>query len=103
MNNSPLIIPKSGKNLNNPSIIPENAPKCPHCGSTSFKSGAGLKPGQESIHCQDCKKFIGYRNILPIKRLKRLKKPKRLTDCLNMIDNWGFKSEYTQLFILSLV
>jgi transposase-like protein len=54
----------------------ENRPhSCPRCGSENFKSGAGLKPGQESRRCSDCGEFLGYS---PVERLKRPKKRPKL-------------------------
>lgn len=47
---------------------------CHRCGSNNTKSGAGLKPGQESRKCGDCGEFLGY---LPVARLKRPKKRRK--------------------------
>jgi hypothetical protein len=77
-----------------------NHNSCPRCGSTSFQSGAGLKPGQESRKCSDCGEFLGY---LPVKRLKRLRKQRNLTDCLNLLESCKISSETAQLFVLDEV
>lgn len=49
--------------------------KCCQCGSTNLKNGAGLKPGEESLKCLDCGKFLGYLPIEPLKRPKKRRKP----------------------------
>ena len=34
---------------------------CPHCGDTSPpRTGAGRKPGEASLHCASCKRFIRW-------------------------------------------
>lgn len=71
---------------------------CPHCGSTSFKTGAGLKPGQQSQRCSDCGEFLGYS---PIKQLKRLRKRKDFTESLELLESHGIRSEEAEIFVLS--
>jgi hypothetical protein len=73
---------------------------CSRCGSTNLKSGAGLKPGEESRHCKDCRKFLGYQ---PIPQLKRLRRRKKLTESLEILQNQGIRDEQTQLFLLSAI
>lgn len=53
---------------------------------------------QPQICCGDCGKFLGYS---PLKRLKRLRKRKNLTDSLNFLESRGILSEATQIFVLS--
>ena len=85
----------------NPEYKSENHPhSCSHCGSQNIRSGAGLKPGEESRRCSDCGEFLGYS---PIERLKRLRKRKNLTDSLNLLESCGIRSEDAQIFILSEV
>jgi hypothetical protein len=74
--------------------------RCPHCASENLKSGAGKKGGEQSIRCTDCRKFLGYQ---PIPQLKRLRRQRRLTDCLNLLESHGVSSETAQLFVLSEV
>lgn len=73
---------------------------CPRCSSKNLKSGAGKKPGEESFRCEDCGNFLGYS---PVKRLKRLRKPKNLTDSLNFLESRGVVSEAAQIFVLNEV
>jgi hypothetical protein len=35
-------------------------PPCLNCGDTSTRIGAGKKPGQSSLHCSGCKRFIAW-------------------------------------------
>jgi hypothetical protein len=74
--------------------------RCPHCGSENLKSGAGLKPGQQSRRCADCGEFLGYS---PIQNLKRLRRRKNLTDCLNLLESRGIVSQEAQIFLLTEV
>ncbi len=75
-------------------------PQCSRCGSENLKSGAGKKPGQESLRCEDCGEFLGYS---PIKRLKRLRKQKNLTDSLDFLESCGISNEAAQVFLLTEV
>jgi hypothetical protein len=84
-----------------PENKPENHPhSCSHCGSQNIRSGAGLKPGQQSQRCSDCGEFLGYS---PVKTLKKLRKRQKLTDSLNLLESHGIRSEEAQLFLLSEV
>lgn len=74
--------------------------RCPQCGSENLKSGAGRKPGEESRHCKDCKQFLGY-HMLP--KLKRLRKQRKLTEALELLESQGIRGEQTQLFVLSAI
>lgn len=67
------------------------------CGSIIGKLGAGRKPGESSLSCSECRKFIEYR---PIEKLKRQRKRKRLTDCLEILADGGIQGDEA-LFILS--
>ncbi len=82
----------SSKLLRNP--VP-----CPHCGSTNIILGAGLKPGEESQRCGDCRFFLGYS---PVTRLKKSRKSKALTESIQLLEDSGIQGE-TALFTLSLV
>jgi transcription elongation factor Elf1 len=73
---------------------------CPHCNSENLKTGAGKKPGLESLRCEDCGDFLGYS---PIKRLKRLRKQKNLTDSLDFLESRGISNEIAQVFLLTEV
>jgi DNA-directed RNA polymerase subunit RPC12/RpoP len=75
---------------------PEN---CPNCGSANLSKGAGLKPGQMSLKCSECKAFIGYKNL---QELKKLKRRKRLTPCLELLEKQGISGD-TAIFILAQV
>lgn len=75
---------------------PEN---CPHCGSANLSTGAGLKPGQMSLRCGECKRFIGYRNL---EKLQRLRRRKSLTPCLELLEKQGIKGDVA-IFVLSAV
>ena len=72
--------------------------KCPHCGSGNLKIGAGLKPGEESRRCNDCKHFLGYS---PLRKLKKARKRQELTNCLEILENQGIRGDLA-IFILSL-
>jgi hypothetical protein len=76
---------------------------CAHCGSTDFSIGAGLKPGQMSLRCTECKAFIGYRDIGKLRRLQKLHRQKRLTECLSFIERHAHLSGQAAIFILSEV
>jgi len=71
---------------------------CPHCQSTNLIVGAGLKPGEQSRRCGDCKHFLGYSAV---SRLKKARKRKELTECLQILENQGVQGELA-LFALSL-
>jgi DNA-directed RNA polymerase subunit RPC12/RpoP len=72
---------------------------CPHCGSDHLSKGAGLKPGQMSLKCSECKAFIGYRNL---QELKKLKRRKRLTPCLELLEKQGISGD-AAIFVLGQV
>jgi hypothetical protein len=74
-------------------------PTCPKCGGANLSKGAGLKPGQISLKCSDCKAFIGYRNL---QELKRLKRRKRLTPCLELLEKLGLSGDVA-IFVLGQV
>jgi len=71
---------------------------CSRCSSTNLKSGAGRKAGEESYRCGDCKQFLGYS---PLARLKQARRRKKLTECLQILENQGIQGELA-LFTLSL-
>jgi len=71
---------------------------CPHCGSGNLKIGAGLKPGEESRRCNDCKHFLGYS---PLAKLKKARKRKELTNCLEILESQDIRGDLA-IFILSL-
>lgn len=73
---------------------------CPQCGSANLSTGAGLKPGQISLRCSECKHFIGYRNL---EKLQRLRRHKQTTDCLNLIETCSGLTSDEAIFILSAV
>lgn len=33
---------------------------CPRCGSTTPRTGAGRKPGEASLICSNCKRFVRW-------------------------------------------
>ncbi len=72
---------------------------CPHCQSTNLTIGAGKKPGEESHRCEDCHHFLGYS---PLARLKKARRRKELTQCLEILESQGIRGELA-LFSLSLV
>jgi len=72
---------------------------CPHCGSANLIEGAGLKPGQMSLKCSECKAFVGYQNL---QKLKKLKRQKRLTPCLELLEKQGLEGDVA-IFVLSAV
>ena len=71
---------------------------CPTCGSASLVTGAGLKPGQMSLKCSECKGFIGYKNL---EKLKGLRRQKKLTACLELLEKQGVVGD-AAIFVLSL-
>jgi hypothetical protein len=81
-----------------PAKLPQNPDPCPHCGSQNIILGAGKKPGETSRRCGDCKHFLGYS---PLARLKKSRKRKELTECLQVLEDSGIQGEIA-LFILSL-
>jgi transposase-like protein len=72
---------------------------CPQCGSANLSKGAGLKPGQVSLKCSECKVFVGYQNL---QKLKKLKRQKRLTPCLELLEKQGLQGDVA-IFVLSAV
>jgi hypothetical protein len=74
--------------------------RCDHCGSENLKIGAGRKGGEQSIHCADCRKFLEYQ---PISQLRRLRRRKKLTESLELLESQNIQGESTQLFILSAI
>ena len=86
------------------SRISQNSPvegreNCPNCGSANLSEGAGLKPRQMSLKCSECKAFIGYRNL---QELKKLKRRKRLTPCLELLEKLGLSGDVA-IFVLGQV
>ncbi len=79
-------------------ILEASPRRCDHCGSGNFKIGAGRKGGEQSIRCTDCKFFLGYS---PVSRLKKARKRRELTECLQILEKQGIQSEIA-LFTLSL-
>jgi hypothetical protein len=71
---------------------------CPRCASQDIIFGAGKKPGQESQHCGNCQRFLGYSAVAS---LKKSRKRKELTKCLEVLENQGIQGELA-LFALSL-
>lgn len=61
--------------------------------------GFGKKPGEESRRCGDCKRFLGFS---PLARLKKARRRKKLTECLQILENQGIQGELA-LFTLSLL
>jgi hypothetical protein len=44
--------------------------QCPHCGDTSPpRTGAGRKPGEASLHCASCKRFIQWIGVAELRAL----------------------------------
>jgi hypothetical protein len=86
---------KSGRHANEKAML-HNA--C-SCGSSVGKFGAGRKPGELSISCRNCGKFIEYS---PIQKLKQLHKRKQLTDCLEILETKEFQGDEA-IFLLALV
>jgi hypothetical protein len=35
-------------------------PPCSQCGGTQTRTGAGRKPGEASLHCRECKRFLRW-------------------------------------------
>ena len=77
----------------------EGRETCPHCGSADLSTGAGLKPGQMSLKCGECKAFLGYKNL---QELKKLKRRKRLTPCLELLEKQGLEGD-AAIFVLGQV
>jgi len=77
----------------------EGKENCPHCGSANLSKGAGLKPGQMSLKCGECKAFLGYKNL---QELKKLKRRKRLTPCLELLEKQGLEGD-AAIFVLGQV
>ena len=77
----------------------EGRENCPHCGSANLSKGAGLKPGQMSLKCSECKAFVGYQNL---QKLKKLKRQKRLTPCLELLEKQGLQGDVA-IFVLGQV
>ena len=71
---------------------------CPKCGSANLSTGAGLKPGQISLKCSECKAFAGYKNL---EKLKRIRQQKQLTPCLEFLEGQNLTGDAT-IFTLSL-
>ncbi len=71
---------------------------CSHCGRQNIIFGAGKKPGEESQHCGNCQRFLGYSAVAS---LKKSRKRKELTKCLEVLENQGIQGELA-LFALSL-
>jgi hypothetical protein len=91
------IVSQSGQeSRRSPQKSPESI--CPHCGSGNLKIGAGKKPGDESRRCNNCKHFLGYS---PLAKLKKSRRRKELTDCLEILENQGIRGDLA-IFTLSL-
>ncbi len=96
--------PVEGREIRDVSRLSQNFPvqgreNCPHCGSAKLSKGAGLKPGQMSLKCSECKAFIGYQNL---QKLKKLKRQKRLTPCLELLEKQGLQGDVA-IFVLGQV
>lgn len=70
---------------------------CPKCGSSNLITGAGLKPGQMSLRCSECKVFVGYKSL---QKLHKLRKRKELTSCLQLLEKEGLTGD-AAIFALS--
>lgn len=70
---------------------------CPRCSNRNLSIGAGLKPGQISLRCSECKAFVGYRNL---EKLHKLRKRKKLTLCLELLEKQGLTGD-AAIFTLS--
>ena len=79
---------------------PQKSPKqvCPRCGSENLKTGAGLRPNQESRRCNNCQHFLGFSTV---SKLKAARRRKELTECLQILENSGIQGEMA-IFSLSL-
>jgi hypothetical protein len=71
-------------------------PTCRKCDSASVITGAGRKPNEMSLKCCECKAFIGYTNL---EKLKRLRRQKELTPCLELLEKQGISSD-AAVFVL---
>jgi len=85
---------RSNENKNHSHIY-----SCPQCASTNLSTGAGLKPGQMSLKCSECKAFVGYKNL---EKLKPLRRQKRLTSCLELMEKQGISGD-AAIFTLALL
>ena len=93
------IVSQLNNNRKNETHSHSQSKNCPHCGSTNLSEGAGLKPGQISLKCSECKAFIGYRNL---RRLKKLERRKQLTTCLELLETQGVSGD-AAVFLLGQV
>jgi transposase-like protein len=98
---NPLV---EGRDNRDASRISQNSPgkgteNCPRCGSDSFFRGAGLKPGQMSLRCSECKVFIGYTNL---EKLQRLRRRKSLSTCLELLEKSGVSGD-AAVFVLGQI
>jgi hypothetical protein len=98
---NPLV---DGREIRDASRLSQKSPverreNCPHCGSDNLSRGAGLKPGQMSLKCRECKAFIGYTNL---EKLQRLRRRKSLSTCLELLEKHGISGD-TAVFILTEV
>jgi hypothetical protein len=78
----------------------EGNPLCHQCNSANVKIGVGLKPMEQSEHCKDCGVFLRYS---PVQNLKRLRRRRKFTESLELLENQGIRSEQAQLFLLSAI
>jgi transposase-like protein len=94
------IVARSRQSKQSKALSERRSPQdiCPHCQSSNLIVGAGKKPGEESRRCGDCKKFLGYS---PVSRLKKARRRKELTECLQILENQGIQGDLA-LFTLSL-
>jgi hypothetical protein len=74
---------------------------CPQCGSANLSPGAGLKPGQMSLKCSECKAFIGYKNVEKLQKLQKLRRKKTLAPCIKFLEECGITAVDEIVFILS--
>ena len=77
----------------------EGTENCPHCGSAKLSKGAGLKPGQMSLKCSECKAFIAYKSL---QKLEKLKRRKSLTPCLELLETQDISGD-AAIFVLGQV
>src|SRR5207237_100761 len=80
-------------------LLPSGEQIAHYASETLHNSCADRKLGESSLSCSECRKFIEY-HYRPIEKLKRQRKRKRLTDCLEMLGARGIQGDEA-IFILS--
>jgi hypothetical protein len=89
-------VPDFGQNENRS----HRNPICPKCGNSDIATGAGRRPGEMSVRCARCKCFIKYLDTKNLTKLKKPRKKKDFTGCVQFIERSAGLHSDVALYVL---